>query len=230
MLSIGKQIVPKRVFAKLKFYCFWGPSSMYITSSIGKSATHRFRLNSIYDPDYAAGGTQPTGYSQYAALYGRYRVHACKVSSNFVRCHAAATSNDVQGKPIVAFICAQPPENAISYDTPDAIVEGSSRYSAWSLLWDNPGGYRTATVTDYATCDPKNVKKYFNIKSIIGYYDGGDDTAAFGANPSRNCFVDIGITTADGIAPTTNSDYYVGVWSILTYYCEFYQPKAPYTL
>jgi len=33
-----------------------------------------FRLNSIFDPNAAVGGTQPYGYDQVAALYNRYRV------------------------------------------------------------------------------------------------------------------------------------------------------------
>jgi hypothetical protein len=33
-----------------------------------------FRLNSIFDPNAAVGGTQPYGYDQLAALYNRYRV------------------------------------------------------------------------------------------------------------------------------------------------------------
>ncbi len=37
-------------------------------------AQSTFRLNSIFDPDAAVGGTQPYGYDQLSALYNRYRV------------------------------------------------------------------------------------------------------------------------------------------------------------
>jgi hypothetical protein len=57
---------------------------MYITLRYAQSVSNStlttaannnvFRLNSIFDPDAAVGGTQPYGYDQAAALYNRYRV------------------------------------------------------------------------------------------------------------------------------------------------------------
>ena len=44
-------------------------------TAIGSSFTaQRFRLNSIYDPDFSGGGHQPYCHDQYAVLYNRYRV------------------------------------------------------------------------------------------------------------------------------------------------------------
>lgn len=40
----------------------------------GQVASHVFRSNSIFDPDYTATGHQPYGFDQYAALYNHYRV------------------------------------------------------------------------------------------------------------------------------------------------------------
>lgn len=47
-----------------------------ITSSIATTLGTNlvYRLNSIFDPTSAVGGTQPYGYDQMAALYNRYRV------------------------------------------------------------------------------------------------------------------------------------------------------------
>jgi hypothetical protein len=47
----------------------------FVTNSIATTlgVNNVFRLNSIFDPDAAVGGTQPYGYDQLAALYNRYR-------------------------------------------------------------------------------------------------------------------------------------------------------------
>ncbi len=43
-----------------------------------------FRLNSIFDPNAAVGGTQPYGYDQLSALYNRYRVLKTKWRVDFM--------------------------------------------------------------------------------------------------------------------------------------------------
>jgi hypothetical protein len=43
-----------------------------VATTLGSNSV--FRLNSIFDPNAAVGGTQPYGYDQLAALYNRYRV------------------------------------------------------------------------------------------------------------------------------------------------------------
>lgn len=48
------------------------------TSSSAASNTWywQFRINSLYDPDFTGGGSQPTTFDQWMALYDRYRVIA----------------------------------------------------------------------------------------------------------------------------------------------------------
>ncbi len=48
--------------------------SVTTSTLTGAANTNVFRLNSIFDPNAAVGGTQPYGYDQAAALYNRYRV------------------------------------------------------------------------------------------------------------------------------------------------------------
>lgn len=42
-------------------------------------AEHIFRLNSLYDPDFAGVGGQPYGFDQMAALYRRYKVTGVRI-------------------------------------------------------------------------------------------------------------------------------------------------------
>lgn len=46
----------------------------------GTPATHVFRANSIYDPDYTnTGGHQPMFHDQYAAVYNKYKVVSSRI-------------------------------------------------------------------------------------------------------------------------------------------------------
>lgn len=57
-------------------------SGVFTTSS--SSPIYRYRLNSLWDPDLqAVAPSQPYGFDQLAALYGRYRVISCNYSINF---------------------------------------------------------------------------------------------------------------------------------------------------
>jgi len=51
------------------------------TTTIG---SHTFNTNSIFDPDYTAGGHQPMGYDQWAAIYQKYRVEKASIFVRFV--------------------------------------------------------------------------------------------------------------------------------------------------
>ncbi len=55
--------------------------STSVLTTAGSQST--FRLNSIFDPDSAVGGTQPYGYDQLSALYNRYRVLSTKWKVHF---------------------------------------------------------------------------------------------------------------------------------------------------
>lgn len=52
------------------------------------AATHIFRINSLFDPDYTGVGHQPRYFDQFAAMYNRYRVDEA-----FLEVTLATTSN-----------------------------------------------------------------------------------------------------------------------------------------
>jgi len=47
--------------------------------SLSPANGYKYRLNSLFDFRYAAGGHQPLGFDQYAAFFQKYRVHSTKV-------------------------------------------------------------------------------------------------------------------------------------------------------
>lgn len=69
MKYMGSSGLPDRAIVKLKFV-----SNNVLTATTGGWAQSAWRLNSIYDPDYAVGGHQPYMFDVYSGLYSRYRV------------------------------------------------------------------------------------------------------------------------------------------------------------
>lgn len=52
----------------------------FVNYTSGTGSDVLFRLNSVYDPYYAAGGYTPHYMSELSALYSHYRVYAAKYS------------------------------------------------------------------------------------------------------------------------------------------------------
>ena len=65
---------PKSMAVKLT-YC----DVITVPNTDTGTAAYRFRLNSIFDPDYTGGGHQPRGHDQWASIYSKYCVIGAKV-------------------------------------------------------------------------------------------------------------------------------------------------------
>jgi hypothetical protein len=61
------------MYVTMRYAEYFSPSNVTLA---GSQVT--MRMNSIFDPNSAVGGTQPYGYDQLAALYNRYRVLKCR--------------------------------------------------------------------------------------------------------------------------------------------------------
>lgn len=96
--------------------------------SIPTATKHRFRLNSLYDPDQTGTGEQPYYYDQLTAIYTKYIVRSCTVELTYnnpttsglwvgYSIHSNTTNNDdpsgktlgdIMSRP--NFVCMQIPE------------------------------------------------------------------------------------------------------------------------
>lgn len=54
-------------------------TTITLDPNAGFVASHLFRTNSIFDPDYTGIGHQPFGHDQYAAIYAHYRVKSARI-------------------------------------------------------------------------------------------------------------------------------------------------------
>lgn len=62
----AQRYITKLKYAQVNFLNVAGPTA------------YRFRLNSLYDPDFSGTGHQPYGFDQLSPLYNRYRVISCR--------------------------------------------------------------------------------------------------------------------------------------------------------
>lgn len=70
-------ICPDRMFVKLRYY----DSTTSGASNVGNNAlSFRYRPSAAYDINPLLGTTAMAGFNELAALYGKYRVHASKIS------------------------------------------------------------------------------------------------------------------------------------------------------
>ncbi len=65
--------MPDRLFVKLRY-----ATPLELTSG-ASTASHTYRANSLFDPDFTGVGHQPMGFDQYAAFYDRYYVTSCSM-------------------------------------------------------------------------------------------------------------------------------------------------------
>lgn len=72
---------PNRYAAKLKYTAFVTLDMSSITSGVG--VQHRFRANSLFDPDFDGLGRQPRGFDQLASIYDHYTVIGSKLVVSF---------------------------------------------------------------------------------------------------------------------------------------------------
>jgi hypothetical protein len=97
-----------------------------------------FRLNSLYDPYFAAGGHQPYGYDQITPFYSRYLVHGCDVECEF-------SDPAVDGLIVGTFIKNYYDSQSLSGSTINLVSEFPE---AWSKALNNTGS-QVATYRRY---------------------------------------------------------------------------------
>jgi hypothetical protein len=151
-----------------------------------------FRLNSIFDPNAAIGGTQPYGYDQLAAMYNRYRVLKTRWKIVF----AAATSGySATVVPINGALSA--PVSDLVTLTSSAMVP-FSKYVAYNL------GAKPPVVTG-----SMNLNVLGGVAKVE-YLTDDRFEAQIGANPAEVISLNIGIYNPT--ITTLSISYFVELW------------------
>lgn len=77
-LRVRSIVCPKVAYLKFRYI-----HSENVTSAAPNSWEYIFRGNSIYDPNYATGGTHAQGAEQWSDMYTEYQVYAAKVTATY---------------------------------------------------------------------------------------------------------------------------------------------------
>lgn len=164
--------------------------SQNVATTLG--ANNVFRLNSIFDPNAAVGGTQPYGYDQEAAKYNRYRA----LKAHWIVTFAASTGG---------YNAVVVPTNGL-LNTP--VADLVSLNSCCMVPFAKYVNYSIGA-------KPPIVKGSMPLNLINGVprleYLGDDRfEAQIGANPAEVISLNVGIQNPTG--GTINISYMVELW------------------
>lgn len=183
-------IVPDRFQTKLLY-------SEFLARAPGAiSDQYIYSLNSLYDPNVTAAGSQPSGYDQLASLYGAYRVLKAK--------YRMTITSNLTGVSMI--ITAQP---SMSSTEPNSVNESlRSPFSSYRVIGINSA---EGAVTFSRTVD---LKKFTGVRG----YDSDDNYGAgIGASPAFQVYLQTNVASSDG---ATNVNY--NSLLVIEYFCEFY--------
>ncbi len=143
-----------------------------INAAAGLVATHVFRANSVFDPNFSGVGHQPYGHDTLATVYQKTRVLSSKCNVIFNTPSAAAVAPAVVGVKLSS--------SSVATANPSLIRE--QPHCAWTSL-DSQLSVR--------------VKKNYVTKRFFSTRGSKDLQALVGANPVQEAFFQVWVTAAD---------------------------------
>lgn len=161
--SVFNRGLSARPFADSKLVKLKYVDTVAMNAGAGAIASHLFRCNSIYDPDFTGIGYQPMGHDEYMILYDKYRVVGAKISATFV----SNTTDQTVG---------------IFMDQTNIIPAQFS-----TMLEQKKTQYRYLTA---AADRPITLTKYWSAKKFFGKFRamGDDNRAQNGFNPAATAY------------------------------------------
>ncbi len=151
-----------------------------------------FRLNSIFDPNAAVGGTQPYGYDQVAALYNRYRVLKTRWKIVFAASTAGYAATVV------------PINGALSSTVSDLTTLTSSAMVPFAKYFTYSVGAKPPV-----TSGSMNLNVLGGV-ARVEYLTDDRFEAQIGANPAEVISLNIGVYNPSG--GTITIAYFVELW------------------
>ncbi len=161
--------------------------------SVNTATGYTFRLSSLYDPDYTGAGHQPYMFDQLTPIYNKYIVEKVEYKVRF---------RQVASSPITSLWCGYSlltDTNAAASavgDTINEIRERSTALVSPLAAVNNAANFKTwqgAVVN----------RVLFGLTEAQYYGDQEDFGAAYNANPSRQCFLELFLVDPDSGSSTT---------------------------
>ena len=171
-------------------------STATLDAAVGSSSSIVYRANSVYDPYYAAGGHQPMGFDQWAAIYSRYTVLGAKIT---VRPTPTATPSVI---PMYYGVTLSGSANPLgNYSTIDNILE-SKLTANKRLIALHPAGPSDSRQMGMSVVQKFSAKKFFGVADV---QDGAALSAVVSDNPAKDAFFGVWAAAIDGNDPGSMS-------------------------
>lgn len=188
--------IPSTYFTKLKY------TVQYNAGSVGSPfIEYLFRMNSVFDPEFALGGGQPMYYDQITAMYRSYCVFGSGINLTFTQ-----KTNTTEAAFIKCGVYPIETSNSAS-GVSEAIERDNCVYAQ---LGPNTGDQGIVNMNAFA-------KPYAVLGR--GKFEKEDDTmcALVSSNPVQQCLWHVFLGTNDGL---TSVNAYIEI--TLTYYVKFF--------
>lgn len=198
ILSYNNNIgLPTKKMVKLCYH-----DAVTLLPGVGLLAKYDFMINNIFDPNYTGTGHQPMGHDEWAQLYTKYMVRACKVSIKY--------SNETSGN-VPIRVGATFDEGGGVQNTVSALIERNHGKCTKLLL----GNSRDSQVVNCYW----SAKKFWALKNPS---DNHSISGSFGAAPSHPAYCTVWAGAADGVSGSTHP---VLAEVKLEMYVELSEPK-----
>jgi len=175
-------------------------------------ATHTFRANSLFDPDFSETGHQPLGFDEIKDMYEEFHVIGSKIKVTFFE--GSATT----GVPLLLFVLPQASNglNANLQTASDIMEYAPAR---WKIL-------RKGDIDGYARGYPKVITHQMSLPKFlgkrIGFLASDTDKCTATANPTEQVAWVVGIATMNDGIVAQNVDFAVE----LEYIAIGHEPKV----
>lgn len=187
--------MPRVVTTTLR-YC----AQIQINPSIGTTASHLFRANDLYDPDFTGTGHQPLGFDQMIAFFDHFKVLGSKIRVSFT---PTATASIV-GVGLID-------QNGFS-GTSESVME--QRGFKWKSM-ASAGSEGAVTILHKVDCPT------FFGQSFQGYMAENKYEGSASASPTEDLFWQVYVGPANGSDDIPSTFVNVEI----EYKAAFYEPK-----
>lgn len=161
-----------------------------------------YRGNSVFDPNFAAGGLQPAGFDEWALLYNTYRVMASK-------CKIQAIAGNAVPTRVTLWANTQGSATGLT-----AIQQCEQPYCEHYIMGNSGGGHDKATLTKYMSTSEIWGVPVAQVRTDPSFSSGVTN------NPSSQWYWNIAVDSSfPGTTVSTIIDYEI------TYYVEFFNRK-----
>ncbi len=189
--------IPDKQFVKLRYTSFFNVNPATPTGG------HVFRGNSINDPDFTGIGAQPLGHDEWAAFYGKYKVHSSKIQVQFLNANTTSGAGNV----LLNIV----PSNSINTIGSRTYAElNDTPYSKTKMIAPVSAGMNGVYMSNYMS-----TKKMTGDTTLDDVYE-----APFNNNPNRTWYW---IVQTDSFNGTSGHDLDLKV--TITYYVEIFDRK-----